>query len=223
MAADAVSGGMSEPDGSAERTLAGRGQTTRDRLVEVGWEVFEEKPYRHVRIAEVAARAGVSTGSFYTYFDSKEALFRVVASEAMEQMFFSDRLDPDNPEQNPVRDIAYGTREFFLSCVRFRTIAQSIEWVRVVDSEVHLNRRGRLMRGAKRIEHWVKSFQEQGLCDPNVDPWFTALALQSMTINLAYEQLVFRERPQDVEALVAAVVPIWARALGLERWLYPAS
>ena len=47
----------------------------------------------------------------------------------------------------------------------------------------------------------------------------TALALQSMTVQLAYDQLVYREQPQDVDALVDAVVPIWAKAVGLYRWL----
>ena len=222
MAADAVPGGMSEPDGSAERTLTGRGpsgQSTRDSLVEVAWEVFSDKPYRNVRIAEIAARAGVSTGSFYTYFESKEALFRVVASAALDQLFSYDRVDPDNTDQNPVRDLDYGMRQFFLSCLRNRTICLSIEQIRLIDDDVRLNRRGTLMRGAKRVERWIKSFQEQGVCDPDIDPWFTALALQSMAVNLAYDQLVFRDRPQDIDALVAAVTPIWARAVGLEQWL----
>jgi AcrR family transcriptional regulator len=221
MAADAVPGGMSEPHGSAERTLTGRGQSTREHLVEVAWEVFSDKPYRHVRIAEIAARAGVSTGSFYSYFDSKEALFRVVAAEALDRMFSHDRVDPDNPEQNPVRDLAYAMRQFFLSCLRNRVIALSIEQVRLIDNDVRLNRRGTLMQGAKRIDRWVRNLQEQGVCDPGIDPWFTALALQSMAVNLAYDQLVFRDRPQDIDALVAAATPIWARAVGLERWLYP--
>ena len=221
MAADAVPGGMSEPDGPAERTLTGRGQSTRDRLVEVASEVFSDKPYRHVRIAEIAARAGVSTGSFYSYFDSKEALFRVVAADALEELFSYARIDPDNHDQNPVRDLAYGIRQFFLSCVRNRTIALSIEQVRLIDNDVRLNRRGTLMQGAKRLERWVRTFQEQGVCDPDIDPWFTALALQSMAVNLAYDQLVFRDRPQDIDQLVAAITPIWARAVGLERWLYP--
>jgi AcrR family transcriptional regulator len=221
MAADALPGGVAEPERSAERALTGRGQPTRDRLVEVASEVFSDKPYRHVRIAEIAARAGVSTGSFYSYFDSKEALFRVVAATALEQLFSYARIDPENHDQNPVRDLAYGIRQFFLSCLRNRTIALSIEQVRLIDNDVRLNRRGALMQGAKRLERWVRNFQEQGICDPEIDPWFTALALQSMTVNLAYDQLVFRDRPQDIDPLVAAVTPIWARAVGLERWLYP--
>jgi hypothetical protein len=40
-----------------------------------------------------------------------------------------------------------------------------------------------------------------------------------MTVQLAYDQLVYREQPQDVDALVDAVVPIWAKAVGLYRWL----
>jgi len=221
MAADALPGGVAEPERPAERALTGRGQSTRERLIEVAWEVFSDQPYRNVRIAEIAARAGVSTGSFYSYFDPKEALFRVVAGTALDQLFTYDRIDPENQDKNPVRDLAYGMRQFFNTCLRNRTIALSIEQVRLIDNDVRLSRRGALMQGAKRLERWVRSFQEQGICDPDVDPWFTALALQSMTVNLAYDQLVFRDRPQDIDPLVAATVPIWARAVGLERWLYP--
>ena len=57
------------------------------------------------------------------------------------------------------------------------------------------------------------------MCDAGIDPWLTALALQFMSVNLAYDQLVQREQPQDLDALVAAVVPIWAKAVGMERWL----
>ncbi len=192
---------------------------TRTRLLDAGWELFNKQPYPAVHIAEISARAGVTPGSFYSYFDSKEALFRLVAERALEELYSYGRTDPTNADANPVRDIAYGIRQYFLVVSRLRVIAESIEQVYVVDDEVGVTRRGTVMRGAKRIERWIVRLQQAGVCPPDVDAWLTALALQTMTINLAYDQLVRRDRPQDIETLVGAVTPIWARSVGLERWL----
>jgi AcrR family transcriptional regulator len=203
----------------ASHTGAAAGRSTHDRLVDAAWDVFVKQPYDNVRIAEVAARANVSTGSFYSYFESKEALFREVSLRALDEMYSYDRRDPDNTQRNPVRDIAYGVRQYYLVIYRLRIVAQSIEQVHVLDDEVRVTRRGTLMRGAKRVERLISRLQAEGICDPSVDPWLTALALQTMTIQLGYDQLVHRDQPQDIDSLVAAVTPIWARSIGLERWL----
>jgi AcrR family transcriptional regulator len=43
-------------------------------------ELFAEKGFAATRLEDVAARAGVSKGTLYLYFDSKEALFKEVVS-----------------------------------------------------------------------------------------------------------------------------------------------
>lgn len=187
--------------------------------MDAAWEVFLKQPYDTVRIAEIAARADVSTGSFYSYFESKEALFRVVASRALEEMYSYDRRDPENHERNPVRDIAYGIGQYYQGVHRLRVVAASVEQMTSHDDDVRVTRRGTLMRGAKRIQRLIDRLQAEGICDPSVDSWLTALALQTMTMQLGFDQLVQRDQPQDIGALVAAVTPIWARSIGLERWL----
>jgi len=216
MSAEAAPGGL--PDEGTARAPGGGGVSSRDRLVDAAWVMFNRQPYEEVRIAEVAARADVSMGTFYSYFESKEALFRVVSDRALHELADYERTDPDNTTGNPVRNIAYSIREYYRVCERLRTVAASIELMRG-DDGVRRERRGTLMRGAKRIQTMVERLQAEGTCDPAVDPWLTALALQTMTIQLGYDQLVHRDHPQDVDALVAAVTPIWARALGLGKWL----
>ncbi|HET6953431.1 MAG TPA: TetR/AcrR family transcriptional regulator [Acidimicrobiales bacterium] len=207
------------PAAAGESPPVPRGQAVRARLVEAGWTVFCEKPFDLVHVGEISARAGVSTGSFYSHFDSKESLFRVVAARALDELHAYPWRDPDNADGNPVRDIAYGVRHYFRTCQRLRIVARSIEQVMLDDGEVRVTRRGTLMRGAKRIERWVRALQDEDICDRDIDPWFTALSLQAMAVHLAYDQLVYRDQPQHVEPLVAAVTPIWARAVGLESWL----
>lgn len=45
--------------------------------------LFVEKGFAATRLEDVAARAGVSKGTLYLYFDSKEALFKAVIQEGM--------------------------------------------------------------------------------------------------------------------------------------------
>jgi len=47
-------------------------------ITAAAFEVFAEKGYSRARVQEVAARAGVSKGLLYLYFETKQALFKAV-------------------------------------------------------------------------------------------------------------------------------------------------
>ncbi len=50
-------------------------------------EVFAEKGFAGARLDEIAARAGVSKGALYLYFETKEELFRAVVRDAVAPNF----------------------------------------------------------------------------------------------------------------------------------------
>lgn len=50
-------------------------------LLAAALELFVEKGYAGTRLEDVAARAGVSKGTLYLYFDNKEELFKAVVRE----------------------------------------------------------------------------------------------------------------------------------------------
>jgi len=52
--------------------------STRDRLIEAARHLFWERGYGAASMADILARAGANSGSFYHFFDSKESLLRVV-------------------------------------------------------------------------------------------------------------------------------------------------
>lgn len=54
-----------------------------DEITAAALEVFVERGYAHARLDDVAARAGVSKGTLYLYFDNKEELFKAVVREAL--------------------------------------------------------------------------------------------------------------------------------------------
>jgi len=52
-------------------------------LLAAALELFVEKGFAGTRLEDVAARAGVSKGTLYLYFGSKEALFKAVIQEGI--------------------------------------------------------------------------------------------------------------------------------------------
>jgi TetR/AcrR family transcriptional regulator len=58
-----------------------RKQDRPGELLEAALDLFVEKGYAATRVEEVAARAGVSKGTLFLYFPSKEELFKAVVRE----------------------------------------------------------------------------------------------------------------------------------------------
>lgn len=62
--------------------LRARGERTRRTLLDAGAEVLPARGYHEARVDDIVAAAGVSHGTFYRYFDSKDDFFRALAEEA---------------------------------------------------------------------------------------------------------------------------------------------
>ena len=58
-----------------------RGEATRSQLLAIATRMFAERGYEDTSIEAVLREAGVSRGSLYHHFASKEALFEAVAEE----------------------------------------------------------------------------------------------------------------------------------------------
>lgn len=66
------------PDSKPAPRWERRKQARPAEIVEAALELFVERGFAATRLDDVAARAGVSKGTLYLYFDSKEALFKEV-------------------------------------------------------------------------------------------------------------------------------------------------
>jgi hypothetical protein len=55
-------------------------------LLNAAAEEFGEKGFHDAAISQITARAGVATGSFYVYFDSKEAIFQALVRDLSGQV-----------------------------------------------------------------------------------------------------------------------------------------
>jgi AcrR family transcriptional regulator len=64
----------SDPPSELSTAGTARGDQTKARIVEAALQLFEERGYEKTTMRAVAVQAGVSLGSAYYYFDSKEHL-----------------------------------------------------------------------------------------------------------------------------------------------------
>lgn len=67
---------------SADKTpRTARGRKTQRQLLDAAEAEFGERGFHESSIVSITKRAGVALGTFYTYFDSKDALFRALVRD----------------------------------------------------------------------------------------------------------------------------------------------
>lgn len=77
--------------GDAKVPRTERGRRTLRKLLDAAAEEFGEKGFHEASVSSITRRAGVALGSFYTYFDSKDALFRALVGDMSEKVRTSAR------------------------------------------------------------------------------------------------------------------------------------
>ncbi|WP_084455612.1 TetR/AcrR family transcriptional regulator [Novosphingobium rosa] len=77
-----------------------RGRRTLRALLNAAALEFGEKGFHDAAISQITARAGVAAGSFYVYFDSKEAIFTALVKDMSMQVrdYVAPRI-ADAPDQ----------------------------------------------------------------------------------------------------------------------------
>lgn len=58
-----------------------RGEATMRRLLDAARKEFAERGFHEASVSAITRRAGTALGSFYTYFDTKEAAFSAVVAD----------------------------------------------------------------------------------------------------------------------------------------------
>jgi AcrR family transcriptional regulator len=200
---------------ATERTsgLAPKGRRTRKRILEGARRAFEHRGnYVDTRITDITKEAGVAYGSLYTYFDSKEMLFRELALEVVNGMYSGATSIYRGPD--PIKRVESANRRFMNSYRDNAQMMAVIEQVASLYPDFHLLRRQLRQRFVERIRSNIERWQASGLADPDVDSHTAAHALVSMTDNFGYLWFVLEE-PFDEQTALRTLTQLWVRALRL--------
>ncbi len=172
-----------KPNGPRSR----KGVQTRARLVEAAKLIFEEHGFLDARISDIAERAGLSHGSFYHYFESKEEIFREVAVEVDERLsapLESVILDHSSTA-TPRERIHEAMRRHLESYRDEARIMGVIEQVSRYDEQVNAVRAARHRETGEQVAESIRNLQRRGLADPGLDPTIAAAGLGAMSSRFA--------------------------------------
>jgi TetR/AcrR family transcriptional repressor of nem operon len=90
----------------------GRTSDARDKILTAARRLIEQRGYSGLGVAEICAAAGVPKGSFYYFFESKQALALIVIDEhwVAQQKQWTELLDNDRPPLQRLRDLFEATQ-----------------------------------------------------------------------------------------------------------------
>jgi AcrR family transcriptional regulator len=203
-----------KPNGPRSR----KGAQTRARLLDAAKEIFEENGFLDARISDIAERAGLSHGSFYHYFDSKEEVFREVATAVDDEL--SEPLDTiilaQSSSATPRERIREAMRRHFESYRDEARIMGVIEQVSRYDEHVNAMRRTHHEGQRTQVAESIRQLQRHGLADPSLDPMVAAAALGSMTWRFAEMWLVEGLLDCSFDEGIEQVTTLFVNALQLK-------
>ena len=219
--------GAADNDGAPNSQVprSTKGAQTRARLLTAAKSVFESTGFLEARISDIAEAAGLSHGSFYHYFESKEQIFREIAEaqEALLTASASDDADTeahdgDDPGTEKLSDFERILRANRRYLERYRDngkIMAVIEEVSRYDDHVNEVRLQRQKHFASRSEASLRRLQEEGRAAADIDAEIAALALGSMVARVAELWLVEHWGDYDLDQIADQVTRLWANAIGL--------
>ena len=62
------------------------GISKKEKIIEVSEQLFLEKGFSNTSVEDITNTLGISKGSFYTYFDSKDALLEEIVKRTLEEI-----------------------------------------------------------------------------------------------------------------------------------------
>jgi AcrR family transcriptional regulator len=194
-----------------------KGVRARARLLDGAKQVFEEYGFLDARISDIAERAGLSHGSFYHYFESKEEIFREVAAAVDQRLsapLDSVILDPTStaPPRQRIREAIRRHLESYRDEARIMGV---IEQVSRYDQLVQASRIVRHNHYRELIAQSIQQLQRRGLADRTIDPTVAAAGLGAMTSRFAEMWFVQGLLDCTFDKGVEQLTTLFVNALGL--------
>lgn len=194
-----------------------RGRRTRARLVDAARKVFEDSGFLDARITDIAETAGVAYGTFYTYFATKEEIFREVALALQAELLQGREEQPADERPRaltPMDRIEQANRRYLEAYVRNARIMAVLEQVSTFNADLLETRQQVRTAFVERSTGAIARWQQEGRADPELDPYYAASALGSMVDRFAYVWLVL-EGDFEFERSVQTLTKLWVQALDL--------
>lgn len=196
-------------EGKEPRTA--RGRRTLRAILDAAAAEFGEKGFHDGSISGITRRAGVALGSFYTYFDSKDDVFRALVRDMSSQV-----REHVAPALRDARDQIDAERAALLAFIRFtrskKELYRIIDEAEFVDAESF---RQHYASTAERIAARLRAAADRGEVRDDVGE-IHAWAIMGMNVFLGLRYSVWDEQTPP-EAVADTVAQLLARGIAVER------
>ncbi|WP_162247028.1 TetR/AcrR family transcriptional regulator [Rhodococcus sp. Leaf258] len=192
-----------------------RGERTRRGLLDAARRVFENIGYIDAGVEDIVKEAGVARGSFYTYFEDKLEVFRILSAEVNQAVLEAATAEPTK-SLGPIARLHESNLRYIATYEQHAAMYGLVEQVATIDPEVHTDRTRRRRDHVARVADTIRRWQHRGIADTTIDAETTAGLLVSMTSNFNYWWFVGNESHDHDEA-ATALTDAWVRTIGLSR------
>jgi AcrR family transcriptional regulator len=183
-----------------------RGRRTRTAVLTAAREAFEQRGFADCRMNDIADAAGVSHGTVYTYFDSKEAILGGVIDELLVEL----QDDLRTSAKDPMARIEEANRRYLAAYRQNARLLQVVEQAAVTDPELGTRLDEFRSRYHGRVTAALRRLQDEGRVAGELPPDVTATALCAMVEG--FSRYWDGEITDDV---TRTLTQLWVNALGL--------
>ena len=206
---------MSAAAESGRAPLSDRGRRTRERLVVAARAVFEERGFDGTRMGDIAAAAGVSHGTVYTWFPTKEDALHATVDTVTGEMY-SVLSTPDISD--PIERIAVANARYLAVHRETARLLEVVAQAAVDDASFRAVLTDLRRTHVDRVGKSIRAMQREGLVERSLDARVSAAALCAMVEGFARHWLDADGRSGALAPdapIVRTLTELWARALGL--------
>lgn len=191
-------------DGKAPRTA--RGERTLRKILDAALEEFGERGFSEGSIVGITSRAKVALGTFYTYFDSKEAVFQALVVDMSARV--RDHVAPILPTATDTLD---GEEKALESFLEFACAHKQV--YRIIDEAEFVDPEGfekHYRTTAARIAARLEAGRAKGEIAPGDSPLASdveAWAIMGMNVFLGLRFAVWgKEDPEEVARIANRMI-----------------
>jgi AcrR family transcriptional regulator len=191
--------------------LTDRGRRTRDALVVAARGAFEERGYDGTRMGDIAEAAGVSHGTVYTWFATKDAVLMAVVESLVDDLYAS----LSTPEAaDPLARIDLANRRYLDAYREHARLLEVVEQAATTDETFRGVLTGLRAAHVERVAATIRHLQADGEARADLDAHAAAAALCAMVEGFARHWFGWGEDHDEATA-VATLTQLWAGALDL--------
>ena len=201
---------MTTTTGAGRDPRTDRGRRTRQALVAAARVVFEDKGFAATRMGDIAEQAGVSHGTVYTYFDTKEELLAASVQQLVADMRESIRTAES---ANPVERVWIANHRYLTAYLSHASLMRVVEEAGAANPQFAEIVADLRRTHADRVAGQIRKLQATDLISTRIEPEAASRALCAMVEGFARNWT--EHVNSDPVGSTRSLTQLWVNSLGI--------